>query len=91
MLGYITSYITGFFRTLDESIVGYPLFRIICKLKATEAALKTWVSSNQFNTRRKHIDTIRKKLDSLWQQVDSNLLDPNIHKEEITLTSQLEH
>jgi len=66
------------------------LFIDSCKLKATKNALKTWISSNHFDSPRKHIDGIRQKLHSLQQQLDSNLLDSDLHKKEAALTTQLE-
>jgi len=48
----------------DDGIIGYPLYRLMCKLKATKQAFKTWISSSYFDTPRQHIDGIRQKPDS---------------------------
>jgi len=53
--------------------------------------LKLWISSNHFDSPKKHIDIIKLKIDSLQQQLDTNLLDTDLHIEESNLTAQLEH
>jgi len=58
---------------------GYPLFRIICKLKAVKSALKAWSKQGLLTNLAQHIDSIKKKL----TEVHKNL--------EVAQIKQLEH
>ena len=70
---------------------GYPLFRIICKLKAVKSALKAWSKQGLLTNPAQHIDSIKKKLTEVHKNLALDHMVVHVHKEEVAQIKQLEH
>ena len=70
---------------------GYPLYKLICKLKALKGALKTWSVECQVHSPRQKIDIVRATLSLVQQQIHLTPMDVQLQEEERKLTSELEY
>jgi len=65
---------------------GYPLFRLVNKLKSLKMALKSWRKSD-FSSPAAKINGIREE--HVRNQLAAQPLDPTLHQEELTLRKEL--
>lgn len=76
-------------RAWSITISGYPLYRLICKLKSVKGALKTWSKEDLYNPQQK-IARIKHQLADIHNKLNQDPMNVLIHEEE-ALNQQLNH